>query len=115
MHSDDLASACLFLMQNYSEPGIINIGTGEDISIHDLALLIGEISGFQGELVFDSSKPDGTPRKLLDVAKIQDLGWHHSISLKDGIKTTYKWIKGQTESKSSRTVEQISEAPRLAS
>lgn len=90
MHADDLAEACFFLMNNYSGAGFVNIGTGEDITIRDLALLIGEITGYDGELRFDSSKPDGTPRKLLDVSKIHQLGWKHRISLRQGIETVYK-------------------------
>jgi GDP-L-fucose synthase len=93
LHVDDLADACLFLMQNYNESGIINVGTGEDISILDLALLVKEITGFEGEIVFDASKPDGTPRKLLDVKKINDLGWQAKIKLKDGIEKVYQEIK----------------------
>ncbi len=90
---DDLAKACVFLMLNYNGSEIINIGTGEDLSIKDLTLLIKEIVGFQGNLIFDNSKPDGTPRKLLDVSKINDLGWKHEINLKEGILKTYSWLK----------------------
>jgi GDP-L-fucose synthase len=93
LHVDDLANACLFLMQNYNESGIVNVGTGEDISILDLALLVKEISGFEGEIVFDASKPDGTPRKLLDVKKINNLGWQSKIKLKDGVEKVYQEIK----------------------
>ncbi|WP_299455576.1 GDP-L-fucose synthase [uncultured Microscilla sp.] len=90
LHVDDLADACYFLMKNYSEKSLINIGTGTDISIKDLALLIKEITGYNGELRFDASKPDGTPRKLMDVTKLHQLGWQHRIELKDGITSTYK-------------------------
>jgi GDP-L-fucose synthase len=90
LFADDLADACLFLMENYNEKEIINIGCGEDISIRDLAVLIKEITGFSGNLIFDTSKPDGTPRKLLDVTKINDLGWHYKTKLKDGILIAYE-------------------------
>jgi GDP-L-fucose synthase len=90
---DDLAKACLFLMLNYNSSDIINIGTGEDLSIKDLALLIQDIVGYEGNLVFDSSKPDGTPRKLLDVSKINDLGWKHENDLKQGILKTISWLE----------------------
>ncbi len=89
LFADDLAEACLFLMDNYSEKEIINIGCGEDISIKKLAELIKEIIGYTGNMAFDNTKPDGTPRKLLDVSKIHSLGWHHKISLTEGIKTAY--------------------------
>ena len=90
LFADDLAEACLFLMENYSEKQLINIGSGTDISIKELAMLIKEITGFKGELVFDTSKPDGTPRKLMDVSKINKLGWHYKTKLKDGIKSAYE-------------------------
>ncbi len=90
MNVEDLADACVFLMENYNKPEIINIGVGEDLSIKDLALLVKEIVGFEGELRFDTSKPDGTPRKLMDTSKINNLGWKASISLKDGIKKVYE-------------------------
>ena len=89
LFADDLAEACLFLMNNYNEKEIINIGCGEDISIKELAILIKEIIGFEGELIFDTTKPDGTPRKLLDVTKINNLGWHYKTKLKEGIKIAY--------------------------
>ena len=92
LHSQDLAQASLFLMENFSQPGPINVGFGEDISIRDLALLIREIVGFEGELAFDASKPDGTPRKLMDVSQINSLGWEAQIHLRDGIETTYDWF-----------------------
>lgn len=90
LFADDLADACFYLMQKYSEPHLINIGTGEDLSIKDLALLIKEIIGFEGDLVFDSSKPDGTPRKLMDVSKLHSKGWKHKIELRDGIELAYQ-------------------------
>lgn len=89
LHADDLADACVFLMENYHEAELVNIGKGEDISIRDLATLIGEVVGFEGELVFDASKPDGTPRKLMDVGKLHTLGWKHKIELKEGIASVY--------------------------
>lgn len=90
LFADDLADACYFLMQNYSEPNLINIGTGHDLTIKDLALLIKEVLGYEGELVFDASKPDGTPRKLMDVSKLHNLGWKHKIELKEGIALAYQ-------------------------
>jgi GDP-L-fucose synthase len=89
LHADDLAAACVFLMKNYNEKQFVNIGTGEDISIKDVALIIKDIVGFDGELVFDTTKPDGTPRKLMDVSKLHKLGWTHKIGLKDGLKMAY--------------------------
>jgi GDP-L-fucose synthase len=89
LFADDLADACYFLMQTYNEPNLINIGTGEDLTIKDLALLIKKVIGFDGELVFDSSKPDGTPRKLMDVKKLHALGWKHQIDLEEGLKLAY--------------------------
>lgn len=89
LFADDLAEACYFLMQNYNEPNLINVGTGEDLTIKELALLIKGIIGFEGELVFDSSKPDGTPRKLMDVTRLHNQGWKHSVKLEDGIKLAY--------------------------
>lgn len=85
LNADDLADACYFLMQNYDSPEIINVGVGEDISIKELALLIKEIVQYEGNLIFDTSKPDGTPRKLLDVSKLHNLGWKHKINLREGI------------------------------
>lgn len=90
LHVDDLAKACLFLMLNYNDKQIVNIGTGVDLSIKELAELIKEIVGFEGELTFNTNKPDGTPRKLMDVSKIHSLGWKHSINLKEGITSVYK-------------------------
>lgn len=91
LHIDDLANACVFLMKNYNSSEIINIGTGKDVSIKKLAEEIKEISGYNGKIVWDKSKPDGAPRKLLDVSKISKLGWKHKINLKEGVKTTYEW------------------------
>jgi GDP-L-fucose synthase len=93
LHVDDLASACLLLLQKYDSPEIINVGFGEDVSIRELAELICEVVGFDGELTWDSSKPDGTPRKLLDITKIRGLGWKPAISLRDGIARTYEWFR----------------------
>ncbi|PYL63011.1 MAG: GDP-fucose synthetase [Verrucomicrobia bacterium] len=92
LHVDDLASACLLLLEKYDSPEIINVGCGEDISIVELAELICEIVGFDGQLAWDTTKPDGTPRKLLDVSKIRALGWRPAIRLRDGIKGTYDWF-----------------------
>jgi GDP-L-fucose synthase len=90
LHADDLADACFYLMQQYNEPGFINIGTGEDITIKDLALLIKEITGYSGEIKQDLSKPDGTPRKLMDVGKLHKMGWKATIGLEEGIRQVYK-------------------------
>ena len=88
MHVDDLADACFFLLQNYNEVGILNIGWGEDVSIKEIAALIAAEVGYKGSLVFDTTKPDGTPRKLMDTTKINNLGWKPSITLKEGIRRT---------------------------
>lgn len=93
LHVDDLAEACMFLMENYNEELFLNVGSGTDISIKDLALLVKEIVGYKGALVFNTTKPDGTPRKLMDVSRINQLGWKHKISLEDGIKTVYEEVK----------------------
>lgn len=90
LFADDLAAACYYLMQNYDEEGLVNVGTGEDLSIKDLALLIKSIIGYKGEIKFDSSKPDGTPRKLMDVSKLHSKGWKHIINLEEGIKLAYQ-------------------------
>ena len=92
LHVDDLAAACVFLLEKYDSPEVINVGAGEDISIRELAELIGDIVGFEGQLAWDTTKPDGTPRKLLDVSKIHALGWRHRIGLREGIARTYKWF-----------------------
>lgn len=102
LHVDDLAEACVFLMNLpdevysslltiHSSPALINIGSGEEVTIRELALLVKEVVGFEGELVFDTSKPDGTPRKLCDVSKLHELGWHHRTRLEDGIRASYAW------------------------
>ena len=90
LFADDLAEACFYLMQNYNEAGLVNIGTGEDISIKDLALLIKDIVGYKGNLNFDTTKPDGTPRKLMEVSKLKDLGWKFTITLEKGIPLAYQ-------------------------
>ncbi|MBC5991598.1 GDP-L-fucose synthase [Pontibacter cellulosilyticus] len=89
LFADDLADACIYLMKHYNERTLVNIGTGEDISIKDLALLIKEVVGFEGELTFDTTKPDGTPRKLMDVSKLHSTGFKHKIELKEGIALAY--------------------------
>jgi GDP-L-fucose synthase len=102
LHVDDLADACLFLLNlpeepysslltSHSSPALINIGTGEEVTIRELALLVREVTGFGGELLFDASKPDGTPRKLCDVSRLHALGWRHRIGLEQGLRETYRW------------------------
>jgi GDP-L-fucose synthase len=93
LHVDDLASACLLLLEKYDSPEIINVGCGEDISIRELAEVICDVVGFGGELAWDAAKPDGTPRKLLDISKIRALGWKPAIPLRDGIARTYDWFR----------------------
>jgi len=93
LHVDDLADACLFLMHNYNSSEIINIGTGKDLSIAELAYLIKDIIEYDGNIIFDTSKPDGTPRKLLDVSKIFNMGWKPRITLEEGIRSTYNWYQ----------------------
>jgi GDP-L-fucose synthase len=90
LHVDDMADACLFLMEKYNESGQVNIGCGEDLSIVELARLIADIVGFPGEILTDTSKPDGTPRKLMDVAKLHRMGWYHTINLREGIERVYR-------------------------
>ena len=92
LHVDDLASASVHLMQTYNEPEIVNVGTGEDVTIRELADLVKDVVGFTGEIVQDLTKPDGTPRKLLDVGKLHGLGWKHRIELKAGVESTYAWF-----------------------
>ena len=92
LHVDDLADACIYLINNYQESDIINIGTGEDVTIKELAGMIKNIVGFKGKIINDTSKPDGTPRKLLNVSKLHNLGWSHKISLENGLKSTYHWF-----------------------
>jgi len=93
LHTDDLASACLFLLENYDDEIAINVGLGEDIAIKDLAELVRRVVGFEGEIFWDSGKPDGTPRKLLDVSRMTTLGWKPKIDLEEGIRATYEWFK----------------------
>jgi GDP-L-fucose synthase len=92
LHVDDLADACLFLLEKYDSPEIVNIGCGEDITIRELAETVCDVIGFQGELAFDTSKPDGTPRKLLDMSKMFDMGWRPRIALRDGIRGAYEFF-----------------------
>lgn len=103
LHADDLADACYFLMQNYNEPGLVNIGTGEDIEIGELAKLIRQVVGYSGELKHDLSKPDGTPRKLMDVSKLHSLGWKHSINLFEGLQSVYKEYSRATDLSTEKT------------
>ena len=95
LHADDLASACLFLLENYDNEVAINVGSGKEISIKDLAELIKKVVGFEGQIKWDASKPDGTPRKLLDVSKLAGLGWKPKVELHHGIRDTYKWYAEQ--------------------
>jgi len=95
LHVDDLADACFYLMKTYNEPGLVNIGTGEDIAIKDLALMIREIVGYEGEIEHDLTKPDGTPRKLMDVSKLRDAGWQAKIDLNEGIRSVYEGLGGK--------------------
>ena len=89
LYADDLADACVYLMHNYNESGLVNVGVGEDLSIKELAELVKDITGFEGDIVFDASKPDGTPRKLMDVSKLHSFGWKHKISLREGIEKAF--------------------------
>ena len=99
LFADDLAAACYYLMENYNEPGLVNIGTGEDLSIKELAELVKVTVGYEGEITFDTSKPDGTPRKLMDVSKLHSKGWKHTIELPEGIKLAYQdFLSKQTVS-----------------
>ncbi len=93
LHVDDLADACLFLMNNYDDPEIVNVGTGNDLSINELVSIISDVVGFTGGFNWDDSKPNGTPRKVLNIDKIKSFGWNPKISLRDGIKQTYSWYK----------------------
>jgi GDP-L-fucose synthase len=92
LHVDDLADACLFLMERYDDQGHVNIGTGEDLTIRDLAEMVRDVVYPAAALTFDTTKPDGAPRKLLDVSKLHALGWHHQIQLAQGIRSTYEWF-----------------------
>jgi GDP-L-fucose synthase len=93
LHADDLADACIFLMKTFNEAGFVNIGTGVDLPIYELAKIVQRTVGFEGEIILDSSKPDGTPRKLMDVSKLHNLGWQHKISLEEGIKKVVEEVK----------------------
>ena len=94
---DDLADASVFLMEHYDDSQIVNVGTGEDITITELASTVKDVTGFEGDVVFDTSKPDGTPRKLLDVSKLHSLGWKHKIELKDGLVKAYQWFESNQD------------------
>jgi GDP-L-fucose synthase len=98
LHVDDLARACLFLLENYDDPAPINVGVGQDLSIRQLAELVASIVGYEGSLEFDTSKPDGTPRKLLDVSKLHGLGWRAEIGLREGLEQAYAWYQEQLAS-----------------
>ncbi|MFN6039088.1 MAG: GDP-L-fucose synthase, partial [Bacteroidota bacterium] len=100
MHADDMADACVFLMQNYDGLQHVNIGVGYDISISGLATMIKEIIGYTGEIRYNTDKPDGTPKKLMDVSKLNNLGWQHKIDLKEGIEMVYEEFKKRYEVKS---------------
>jgi GDP-L-fucose synthase len=93
LHVDDLADACYYLMLNYNEAGFLNVGVGDDVTIKELAEIVKETVGFEGDLHFDTSKPDGTPRKLMDVSKLHSLGWKHKIDLREGIASVYNEVK----------------------
>ena len=95
LHADDLAAACRFLLENYDDPALINVGYGDDVTIRELAETICEVVGYKGELTFDTTKPDGTPRKLMDSSRLRALGWQPAISLREGIRTTYEWYLHQ--------------------
>ena len=97
LYVDDLADACVFLLQEYDDPEIINIGVGDDLTIADLADMVRDVVGFDGEIVYDASKPDGTPRKLVDTSKINALGWRANTGLRDGIENTYRWFLDNVE------------------
>lgn len=103
LHVDDAAEACVLLLEKFSEPAPINIGVGEDLTIKELAELIREIVGFDGEIIWDTNQPDGTPRKLLDVSKIRALGWKPRIELRDGIKQVYEWYVRNAETRTTET------------
>lgn len=98
LHVDDLGNACVFLMETYDDPSIINIGTGEDVTIKELSELIASTVEYKGKITWDTTKPDGTPRKLLDVSKIHKLGWHHKTALPEGLADTYKWYRDNRSS-----------------
>ena len=94
LHVDDLAQACLFLMENYDSPELVNVGCGEDLTVRELAELVGRVVGYSGKIEWDTTKPDGTPRKLLDVSRLNKLGWKARIPLEEGIRSTYQWWLG---------------------
>lgn len=93
LHVDDLADACLFLMQNYNDSSIINVGSGEDVTIKELTEIVSDVVGYEGKIIWDTTKPDGMPRKLVDVSKLHSLGWKHDTHLHEGIASTYEWFK----------------------
>lgn len=95
LHADDLASACVFMLENYDGDVALNVGTGEDITIRELTEIIAEVVGYQGEILWDTEKPNGTPRKLLDVSKLKGLGWEPKLALREGIASTYEWYQTQ--------------------
>jgi len=97
MYVDDLADACVFLMKNFNDKLFVNVGTGQEATIKELAMLVKEVTGFEGGIVFDTSKPDGTPRKLMDSSRIHGLGWKHTISLQDGLKKAYQYFLEETK------------------
>ncbi len=105
LHVDDCADACVYLLAHYDEEPIVNIGVGEDLTIRELAEMVKEVVGFEGDLVFDASKPDGTPRKLVDVTRLFGLGWRPSIGLREGIEQTYRWFLEQEEVRGVRSEE----------
>jgi GDP-L-fucose synthase len=105
MYVDDMANACIFLMQNYSGEDFVNIGVGDDISIKDFAEMIAEVVGFEGRFTYDTSKPDGTPRKLVDVTRLTGLGWTSQISLREGVERTYAWFLENEDSLRTLTAE----------
>jgi GDP-L-fucose synthase len=92
LYVDDLADACLFAMRNHEDEQFLNVGTGEDLSIRDLAELVAQVTGFTGRVIWDADKPDGTPRKLLDVSRLQALGWQAKTNLPEGVRLTYQWF-----------------------
>jgi len=96
---DDMSDACVFLMENYDGDEYFNVGTGKEISIRELAVIIKDIAGFQGKLVFDESKPDGTPRRLLDISRLEKAGWKYKVELEDGLRRTYEFYKYQGDIK----------------
>ena len=96
LHADDLASACIFMLENYDGDVALNVGTGEDITIRELTEIIAEVVGYEGEILWDTEKPNGTPRKLLDVSKLKGLGWEPRLALRDGIASTYQWYVSKT-------------------